>query len=71
VRRAATAIREANSNDIFLLARRALEAAIRNESDLLALSPPEQSAKLKPHRAAGMSALPRRAETVGTTGHVR
>ena len=40
LRRAATAIREASSTDTFVLARRALEAAIRSEDDLLALLPP-------------------------------
>lgn len=40
LRRAATAIREARSIDTFILARRALEAAVRNETDLLALLEP-------------------------------
>lgn len=40
LRRAATAIREARSADTYILARRALEAAIRNESDLLTLLEP-------------------------------
>lgn len=39
VRRAATAIREANSPDTFMLASRALEFAIRNEADLIELLP--------------------------------
>lgn len=37
IRRAADAMREANSADLFRLARAALEAAIRNEADLFAL----------------------------------
>jgi hypothetical protein len=39
LRRAAMALRECGSSDIFRLARVALEAAIRSESDLLALLP--------------------------------
>jgi hypothetical protein len=39
LRRAADAIREARSNDVLVLARKALEAAVRSEDDLLALLP--------------------------------
>jgi hypothetical protein len=48
IRRAATALRECRSNDIFTLARIALEAALRCESDLIDLLPSD---------AAAMSAL--------------
>jgi hypothetical protein len=41
IRRAATALRECRSSDTFVLARAALEAAIRNEGDLIAMIPPE------------------------------
>jgi hypothetical protein len=37
IRRAASAIREVYSTDFYVMARRALEAAIRNEADLLEL----------------------------------
>jgi len=49
----------------------ALEAAIRNEADLLALLPPEPSAKSRPQRAVVMSALARGADIGGAAGHVR
>jgi hypothetical protein len=62
IRRAATALRECRSNDTFTLARIALEAALRSESDLVDLLPPE---------AAAMSALTRRTDVVGGTGYVR
>ena len=39
LRRAAAALRESRSADLFVMARVALEAAIRNEADLLALMP--------------------------------
>jgi hypothetical protein len=39
LQRAATAIRETRSNDCMVLARKALEGAIRDEDDLLALLP--------------------------------
>jgi hypothetical protein len=57
VLRAATAIREANSTDIFVLARRTLEAAIRNEADLLALLPLVLSAAPRPQQALGRCSL--------------
>jgi hypothetical protein len=61
LRRAAMALRECSSNDIFRLARVALEAAIRTESDLIELLPPD---------AVAMSALPRRTDVVSTTVYV-
>jgi hypothetical protein len=51
LRPAANAIREVRSNDCIVLAKAALEAAIRSETDLLALLPPEQSANSTPQRA--------------------
>ena len=59
LRRAATALRECGSSDIFRLARVALEAEIRSESDLVEL--------LNPHTVA-MSALPRRTDVVSAVG---
>ena len=53
------ALRECSSNDIFRLARVALEAAIRSEADLLELLPPDTDT---------MSALPRRTDVVGAVG---
>jgi hypothetical protein len=41
-----------------VLARRALEAAIRNDDDLLGLLPPVGSATSRPQHAVAMSALP-------------
>jgi hypothetical protein len=41
LQRAATAIRDARSNDTVVIAKRCLEAAIRNETDLVALLDPE------------------------------
>jgi hypothetical protein len=61
LRRAAIALREYGSNDIFRLARVALEAAIRSESDLVEL--------LDPH-AVATSALLRRTDVVSATGYV-
>ncbi|MGB6400465.1 MAG: hypothetical protein WBF73_32990, partial [Bradyrhizobium sp.] len=58
LRRAAMALRECGSSDIFRLARVALEAAIRNEADLIELLPPD---------AVAMSALPRRMDVVSAT----
>lgn len=58
LQRAAAAIRDARSTDTLILARRALEAAIRNEMDLLALLPPVPM-------AVAMSALPRGADISG------
>jgi hypothetical protein len=62
IRRAATALRECPSNDTFTLARIALEAALRCESDLIDLLPSD---------AAAMSALTRRTHVVGGIGYVR
>jgi hypothetical protein len=59
--RAAMALRECGSPDIFRLARVALEAAIRSEADLVEL--------LDPH-AVAMSALPQRTDVVSAAGHV-
>jgi hypothetical protein len=48
IKRAAVAIRENYSTDFYVLARRALEGAIRNEADLLALLPePPATAPLR------------------------
>jgi hypothetical protein len=60
LRRAAVALRECGSNDIFRLARTALEAAIRCEADIVKL--------LDPH-AVAMSALPQRTDVVSAAGH--
>jgi hypothetical protein len=54
IRRAALAMRENFTNDIFVLARIALEAAIRNESDLVELlpaAPPISAKKTAPQLA--------------------
>jgi hypothetical protein len=61
IRRAAMALRECGSPDIFRLARVALEAAIRSEADLVEL--------LDPH-AVAMSALPQRTDVVSAAGYV-
>jgi hypothetical protein len=61
LRRAAMALRECGSSDIFRLARVSLEAAIRSESDLVELLDP---------RAVAMSALPQRTDVVSAAGHV-
>jgi hypothetical protein len=61
LRRAAMALHECGSSDIFRLARVALEAAIRCEADLVELLSPD---------AMAMSALPRRTDVVSTTGYV-
>ena len=61
IRRAACAIREVYSSDFYVMARRALEAAVRNEVDLLELVPPD---------TVTMSALPRRTDVVSAAGHV-
>ena len=55
------ALRECSSNDIFRLARVALEAAIRSEADLVELLPPD---------TVTMSALPQRTDVVSAAGHV-
>ena len=47
IKRAAVALRQCNSNDTFVMARRALEAAIRCEGDLLELMPPPAQVKTK------------------------
>jgi hypothetical protein len=51
LKRAAVAIREARSGDCIVLARKGLEAAIRNENDLLALLPDDLPATSTPQRA--------------------
>jgi hypothetical protein len=56
IRRAAVALRECYSNDTFVMARRALEAAIRCEADLLLLLPADPPAK-KPRQIAAPAAL--------------
>ena len=61
IRRAASAIREVYSTDFYVMARRALEAAVRNEDDLLELLPPN---------TVTMSALPQRTDVVSAAGHV-
>jgi hypothetical protein len=61
MRRAAMALRECGSSDIFTAARAVLEAAIRSENDLIELLSPD---------TAAMSALPRRADVVSPAGHV-
>ena len=61
LRRAAMALRECGSSDIFRLARVALEAAIRSEGDLIELLPPNTVA---------MSPLTRRTNVVGAAGYV-
>jgi hypothetical protein len=61
IRRAASAIRETYSTDFFITARRALEAAVRNQADLVELLPPNTVA---------MSALPRRTDVVSAAGYV-
>jgi hypothetical protein len=61
LRRAATALRECRSNDIYTAARPVLEAAIRSENDLIELLSPD---------TAAMSALPRRADVVSPACHI-
>jgi hypothetical protein len=60
IKRAADAMRESGSRDLYVLARVALEAAIRCEADLLEL--------LSPH--APMSPLPRKADVASLAGNV-
>jgi hypothetical protein len=55
MRRAAMALRECGSSDIFTATRAVLEAAIRSESDLIELLSPD---------TAATSALPRRTDVV-------
>jgi hypothetical protein len=62
LRRAAAAIRESRSNDCVVLAKAALQAAIRNESDLGELLAPG---------AGAMSALIQKADIVSAAGHGR
>jgi hypothetical protein len=57
IRRATSAIREAYSKDFYVMARRALEAAVRTEADLLALHettkpPPQGKAPAPVHAVA-------------------
>jgi hypothetical protein len=59
MRRAAMALRECGSSDIFTAARAVLEAAIRSENDLIELLSPD---------TAAMSALPPRADVVSPAG---
>jgi hypothetical protein len=61
LRRGATAIREAHSNDCIVLARKCSEAAIRNELDLLELLP-DPPPKPAPQRTVAMSAFPPEAD---------
>ena len=61
LRRAAMAIRECGSNDIFVLARAVLEAAIPSEDVLM---------ELLSREPAAMSALPPRTDVVSTARHV-
>jgi hypothetical protein len=61
VRRAAMALRECGSSDIFTAARAVLDAAVRSENDLIELLSPERAAT---------SALPLRTDVVGVAGHV-
>jgi hypothetical protein len=60
IRRAATAMREDFSNDVFRLAIVALQAAIRTPDDLLELQRPDHPAPAR--RPAAMSALPPQAD---------
>jgi hypothetical protein len=59
LRRAAEALRDCRSNDIFTMTRAILEAAIRDQADLCDLFPPEPLPNSRPQRAVPMSALPR------------
>jgi hypothetical protein len=62
MRRAAMALKECGSGDIFIAARAVLEAAVRSENDLIELLSPD---------TAAMSALPRRTDVISSAGHVR
>ena len=53
LRRAVVAIREANSNDVMMIAKAALYGAIRTEADLLELIPPAPPAKSTTRAANG------------------
>jgi len=57
IKRAATAIRESNSTDTFIMARRALEAAIRTEADILEPLSAEQPAPRRSIREAAPAQL--------------
>jgi hypothetical protein len=57
LRRAATAIREARSGDCIVLARRALESAVRDENDLRALLP-DPPATSTPRRSIDNNSAP-------------
>jgi hypothetical protein len=65
--RAAIAIREAYSTDFYVLAHRALEAAIRNEADLIELLPPDLPAKSTPRRSIEKN-IPQAAAAVHALG---
>jgi hypothetical protein len=77
LQRAAAAIRETRSNDCITQAKAALEAAIRNEDDLLALlGPPEPirapgQVAQRQQRTAAMSASAPRTDIAGAAGDVR
>ena len=71
IRRAGLALRESYSTDIFVMARKALEAAIRSEGDLLVLLDPPARSTPQRARAVDMSALPKRADIVGPADWVR
>ena len=70
LKRAADAIRDSKSGDCIVLARRALEAAVRTESDLLELLHPDREANstLQRSREVTMSALPQGADVIGAVG---
>lgn len=61
-------MRESRSNDLFILARVALQVAIRDEADVgeLLLDPPVQRRPL----GVTMSALPRKANITSAVRHV-
>jgi hypothetical protein len=64
IKRAAIAIRESYSTDFYVMARRALEAAARNEADLLKLLPPDPEVKPAPTRKRpGLSTRPSHLKT--------
>jgi len=66
LRRAHEAMLGCGSNDLLVLARAALQGAIRCESDLLALLEPEP--KSRQQRTVAMSALPPVTDIVGAAG---
>jgi hypothetical protein len=55
IRRAADAMRESRSNDLYILAKIALHAAIRNRDDLLDLDPAPSRAPAKPASIEAMA----------------